>query len=828
MSNELTEDFKHLESEGTTNPFRCPGYHWFLYPWLGLFLTGVLGVGIASYIKFDLSISSMGADIVALYAHGGIVLITVLSALYWLLVFVGRSYLAVEYNRSQTFKELAKPILWAERVRSDQSQGYVYLGTRLRSVGGSSRHQVLSTNKVVHTLLLGHKRTGLWERFFEPHLTMSAEWKTSSVIIDPESTLKRAKRYGSLYANQGYDVQIFTPYEAHSHHLYLLEGAHDLGTAQELAAIVVPTEATADEERGLLAILIFGLSKRGPVTLGAIARLLKTNRREVESILVDVTEPYWGFDMLSASVYDRLAARLESFENENLCRFSRPDNAHTNINLGYGNYFVFAYLGLPANIPGRDILLRLFLRLVSKQLLTSATNLVNPILFLPHLEVYGFMPKLAQMLQLLRSEEVSVCTSLPSAQVGMKIYGRGFYQLKTAFDLSIRFPRYSKPSDIELFRPISANLKPKRRYTHMGNIWQRLKQPAKYEPLLIPWHEQFRWTADAALLQSKGERPRLISLPNRKEYSKTSGLLEQLATRVDKQTFKSVDDLINSREVRSQLALEAGSFTVDVAKTEDVVNYDYSETEEIGINYEQEVDAATNLEDTNVVDGDTIPQKLTIEIWADEESTSQGNANDTTTAIPTQSLSLGSSLSGKSLHCVKAWGIKSKTKAVEVLNKRVKNNQNSTKAAPYYYQKRSFALSLDKVSSKELAWLRQRDAHFQEISLRGHENSVKVVVIPEDLAVQRPNLCSVIRTHLHELEGSAPFQTLKVEERESVVVVGRYYPRLMLVSLGTLNKVLKKVGATPPDDLEEVRLSVAGKNPRFREILVDDAPFLGS
>lgn len=317
-----------------------------------------------------------------------------------------------------------------------------------------------------------------------------------------------------------------------------------------------------------------------------------------------------------------------------------------------------------------------------------------------------------------------------------------------------------------------------------------------------------------------------VSLPNKEEYSKTSGLLQQLATQTE-QTLRSVENLINSRELRPQLALESGNHAVDVPETEEVADHDYFETEKTNVGYQQEVYAADLLPEISIEEEGIPPQELIIEIRPNIEFESQGDLEDTN-AVPIQPLILGSSLNGKALECLKAWAIKRHTKAVEILNKRVKGNQNNTKAASYYYQKRSFALSLDMVPPKELAWLGQQDAQHQEISLWGHEHSVKVVVIPEDLAVQRPKLQAIIMTHLSELENSAPFQSLELAERKSVLVSGYYYPRLMLVPMSTLKTVLKDVDSRPLNELEEVRLSVGGKNPRIRMVLLDDAPLLAS
>ena len=298
----------------------------------------------------------------------------------------------------------------------------------------------------------------------------------------------------------------------------------------------------------------------------------------------------------------------------------------------------------------------------------------------------------------------------------------------------------------------------------------------------------------------------------------SKGLWERLEMNL-KQTPRSLTDLIGSREKLYQQALEAGTELVDV---EDVKVVAYSEPAELAP-IERENSNPTLLPKVGVT-GNNVPSKLIIEVFPNETYHLEGLV-DSVSHEPGL-LTLNSSLSGESLRALKEWGNKVAPKAAEVLNKYVRGNKNKIKAAPYYFQRRSFALVVGQVPNEELKWLKNQELEYQEITLHGHKEPTKVVVIPQELATERPTLSTYIRTHLHLLEGSAPFKALKDKEREKIVVVGCYYPRLMMVPLETLKEVLKNVDETPPGDLEEVRLEVEGKKRRYRVVLVDDAPFL--
>ena len=488
-------------SSVTANPFRRPNFRWIAYLWVGLFLFSCLIVGAAEHIRHSTPFLKLSGFTLFYNLGARSIATTIASLLMWALIIWWRSHRAIDLYRWETLKDANKPINWAHRAQSRHSQGHTYIGTRPRLMGESERNQVLSTTWVTHTLLLGDERVGWWERFFGPHLALSAEWKNTSIVIDPEATAERAERYGTLFAEECFDVQFFLPFEHQSNHLYLLEGARNLSVALELACIIIPADRKfAKDERALLAILIHALSVEGPVSLGGVYKLLVDHRQEVESLLLDCTEQAWDFDYVPDSVCDSLAAHLKPFDNTNLNRYSVPKDVHSGVNLGYGNDLTFVYAGVPANVPGRDILLRLTYRAIYRQLIASGKALKNPTIFMPHLEAYANVPYLATMLKNLRSSGVGVCCSLPSMQVGTKIYGCDFFQLKEEFEISLRFPRFANPSDIEPFRPSPANLQVSQRHTYVGDVWQRLRQRACIEPLLVPWYVRSSWRANTALL----------------------------------------------------------------------------------------------------------------------------------------------------------------------------------------------------------------------------------------------------------------------------------------------------------------------------------------
>ena len=190
-------------------------------------------------------------------------------------------------------------------------------------------------------------------------------------------------------------------------------------------------------------------------------------------------------------------------------------------------------------------------------------------------------------------------------------------------------------------------------------------------------------------------------------------------------------------------------------------------------------------------------------------------------------LVLGTSLNEKALKHLKIWARSKAGDALEVLDKRVLNTQSAMKRAPkYLFQKRSFGLRTEVIPRDDLSWLNEFDVKQRRLSLYGNEEPVSVTIIPEELAKQRPSLVAFIYGHLHELEGSAPYKALDDKGQVPAIAIGFYYPRLILMSLDELKDVLGKIDEVPPQTLQVFRIKVDSKYQRFREVILDDAPFL--
>ena len=534
-------------SERMSPPFRRPNVALLFYLWTILFFVFYLAVGTVGWLRFSLSFTELVTTIFRTNVVGNLLIITIWSIISWVLLYCVDSYVTLRNYRVRSVVGPENVVPSVYRVKSERGWGYRYFGARVRSLSRVRYWQILSDHETAHTLLLGDKRVNWWERYLLPQLLLSAEWENATIIIDPEATEARAEQLGSWYTGQYSDVQLFMPFSGLSHHLYLLEGAQEWDIARELAWIVIP-EKQAQQERLLFTVLIAVLAQREPVSLGMVYRLLVGKRETLESMLLSATELVWEFDNLSTQVFERLATRLEPFNDARLDRWSVPKNFHSDVDVTYGYGMTHIYAGIPVDVPGRDVLLRLTVNALCRQLLDRTYLLYKPIILLPQLEAYGYIGNLTETLSALKSLEISVCGSLPSARAGKQLYGEEFERLKQAFSASLRCPRHAYPDDIELYRASAAHLPMSSSHSYLADVWQRIRKPAHYEPLLVPWWQRYGWRSSAALLHRKEQKPALVYLPSVKEARDAgNGLLGRLVSAYNQQELLTLNELVTKR-----------------------------------------------------------------------------------------------------------------------------------------------------------------------------------------------------------------------------------------------------------------------------------------
>ena len=811
----------NLKNQATTtspfHPLRLSSL--IIYIWLFCLVYFTLSLAFLLWIGHSISLKTILLENPSFFI-GPLSFITTFTIVFWLSTSWYESRDILSSYRSSSFIR-SDTISWVRRVGSDNDKGNLYLGTRYRSVGNSSRWQVLSNKNASHVLLIGDNRVDWWNAFHLEQLLLSGVWGNSVIIIDPEATQARAQQLGTWYAARDFDTQCFMPYAPFSNHLNLLEGASEWEEAQELAAIVLSEHNPEQREILLLATLFYLLANNGPVSLGAVTRLLK-NKKRLESLLLNCTERTWAFDDVPTEVYERLTTHLAPFDDPNLDRWSVPSGTHSNIDVHYGASSTFVYAGIPIDTPGRGVLLKLVWRALSQQLLNASENLVNPILLLPKLETYGHISDLRQKLTALKEKEVSVCASLPSVEAAIHLYGEEFSDLEHLFQTSLRFPRYARPSDIERFRTSRASLEMSPSHSYAGDFWQRLNRPKYYEPLLVPQHQRKKWGETDALLQQRGELPSMVSLPPfhlLKECDMEEDFLRRLAAAYSQTDSQSLETLLLSRKRIDKPALaptEAGEPTkaplppvaVQAETTLETVRTPAAEA------------AMTEAEESR----GAVPAELVVDVTSRREPISLECATDNSQVESTVSPTLGTSLDGEPLTRLRSWVREQKSGAVEVFDSRLWDDDDEAEAATYFYQRRSFAICAEALREDDLAWLSDHGALERQLTLPGYDSPAPVVVVSQELAAERRSLAGFIREHLDEIEGSAPYQKLDSLGTPPTSVLGRYYPRLILVQLKTLKAVLEEVGETPLATLNDVRLRVGKKTRRLREIVLDDAP----
>ena len=733
------------------------------------------------------------------------------------------SIFTVSRYRKQSVVNLDEPIPKVERVDVDIDWGYHYLGTRAHDVGQARHLTTLTSRKEGHLLLLGDDTSDWWQRYFLPHLLHSAYWGSSVVLIDPWASVQRAEQLGTLFARRGFDTQVFLPgTSTRTMHMHLLEGVDDPERAAGVARLTFPG-ANQKIERLLLTRLLPRLARSGPVTLGDVHKFLTRPQPDVERDLAELMADVWEQTSVHHSVYQDVAARLEAFNLPTLDRQFRPaEDARLNIVLGVTREDrVFVYAGVAPHFPQKQLLSRLIWMWLNQNLKLYAEDLANPFFLLPQLETYGPLPCLAVELWYLEQKGVSVCTSLPSTRRGARLYGsQGVESLQRRFSFTLRLPKFAEPGDVEPYRDSVASLPFTRKPTFWGDAAARLFAPRAYEPLLVPRRHRRHWPASTALLQREEQRPAAVSLLEPHQLEQTTGLAPDLFEAFSRQQPVALATIVALR----QRVTEALTPALPDGKSADVDDGAKSHIAEDVPSEDAPSTGGLTPKDVPIINTSggsaDVPEVLEIDMGGPALTEAPDAAED---IEPTPDLIPSPVLEGKARHYLKVWLRENWDKAHEVFDTRLWISPSGP-LPPFYYQKRSFALNSEVLTKEDLAWLSEQQVLRRELSLPGDGAPVTVVVVPQDLAIKRPSLAELIRDHLHELEGSAPYLELEVPGGAPIPAIGRYYPRLVLIQLPKLKEVLKEVDEVPLDTLKAVRLTVNGKARRHREIIFDDAP----
>ena len=332
-----------------------------------------------------------------------------------------------------------------------------------------------------HTLVVGGPGSGKTTRYFKQNLLMDALDGTSVVVLDLKYPDARGGFFNMIpfFREQGYDVQLFLPYDQETLKLPLLAGGDTFDGASEFARMIVPIDTDAgdaefyrNQERKLLTGLVWGMTSLGETSLGQLYRMLMMGKSAVRSFIEnhpdkDIKEMFTSFleidDGKLAGIINGLEGKLQIFRDERLNASTEQsvypwENVELT-SLGTGKSFL--YIGIPQeNLLSGDgqLLLQLTKRVLDRALLRNArqnggTLPVDTSFYLDEFPSLGELPNMEENFATMRSYRVGYHVALQNRAQLESVYGRAAANslLTNLFQHILVFPRYLKFDDAKFF-----------------------------------------------------------------------------------------------------------------------------------------------------------------------------------------------------------------------------------------------------------------------------------------------------------------------------------------------------------------------------------------
>jgi len=406
-------------------------------------------------------------------------------------------------------------------------------------------------DRCTHLAIFAGTGGGKTTRIIKPSLIQDALDGTSVLMVDPKWPDPQGGYSDTLavFKQQGYEVQVFCPFETHTLRLPLIRSLKSPADAEVLASTIIPKTAAGEvsdgsqfyrnQERELLKHLLWGEAQAGRGSIGDIYDLIDGGPVALTKWLRDCKDPKIHKSMTTLmqnrqetliGIVQGLKGNLSIFTNE---RLDAATQAGAD---GWQNLDVTSltrrksvlYVGIPQQMFLRGegkLLLNLFFRRIMDEVLGVATTQGGRLE--RHLAVYidefahiGKLEQAGTWFGMMRSYNIAFTVALQNrAQLEM-VYGSvGARAMEGGnFQHLITFPASLKGDDKEYVSKLLGDVTAED--VAKSKSRQNFFEPYRYTETrrrvarpLLSREEMNRWNADYGVLIPHGAGPTKIAAP---------------------------------------------------------------------------------------------------------------------------------------------------------------------------------------------------------------------------------------------------------------------------------------------------------------------------